>query len=68
MTKIEAAAIALHDFLWERLGEPNDEWPLQLSGDDESLSEAIRLLNELQEAIKASGYAPRDYSPHWRLP
>jgi hypothetical protein len=59
--ELEAAAIALHDFLWLNLGEPNGEWPLQLTGDDDAVREAIRLLNVLQDAINASGIPHRQY-------
>ena len=38
----------------------SDEWLLQVSGDREVVSDLIRILNGLQEAIKASGYARKE--------
>lgn len=61
MTALEEAAIKLHDHIWEYAGG-NDEWPLQISGDDAELDEVIRLLNALQKEIKKSGYAQIEYS------
>ena len=58
--KIESAAIALHDHLWYFMGY-GPEWPLHLSGDDEQVEKAIHLLNELQNAIKASPYEHINY-------
>ena len=62
LSELELAAISLHDYLWANLGPAeDDEWPLSLIGADDALPEAVRLMNELQEAIKASGYARVDY-------
>jgi hypothetical protein len=60
MTKLEEAAIAVHDYIWQNTGT-NDDWPLQFSGDDDEVMEVIRLLNELQDEIKKSGYARIEY-------
>jgi hypothetical protein len=67
-TPLEQAAIALHDFVWDNLGVGEAqqvilEWPLQLSGDDETVSRTIELLNKLQEEIKASGFSKKVYNP-----
>ena len=67
-TPLEQAAIDLHDFLWDNLGAGAAqqvilEWPLQLSGDDETTSHTIDLLNKLQEEIKASGLSEKVYQP-----
>jgi hypothetical protein len=58
VTDLERAAIELHDFVWvnttaERL---SDDWPLQIAGDDQAVTEFIRLMNGLQNAIRASGH------------
>jgi hypothetical protein len=67
-TPLEEAAIALHDCLWDNLGVGENrqailEWPLQLSGNDETVSRTIELLNKLQEEIKASGFSEKVYKP-----
>jgi hypothetical protein len=67
-TPLEQAAIDLHDFLWDNLGvgaaqQVISEWPLQLSGDDETVPHTINLLNKLQEEIKASGFSKKVYQP-----
>ena len=67
MSELEAAAIKLHDLLWENVGV-TDDWPLQVGGDDEVVTQMIRLMNELQDAIKASGHARRAYCQDGRLP
>jgi len=54
-TDLERAAIELHDHLWKNLGV-TDDWPLQVGGDDEEVTEMIRLMNLLQRAIRASGF------------
>ena len=62
---LEASAIRLHDHMWENIS-PNssahDEGLLDITGDDDVLDRMIRLLNELQDEIKASGIAHRNYS------
>ena len=50
MTKLEALAVELHDHMWSNLGV-NDDWPLQVGGDDEEITRLIELLNELQDEI-----------------
>jgi hypothetical protein len=55
-TPLEEAAINLHDFLWENAGDTED-WPVHLSGD--GIDELIRLLNKLQNEIKAAGFYTR---------
>ena len=62
-TDLERLAIALHDLLWENVGV-SDEWRLHMEGDDEVVSRFLELLNELQAAIKASGFQRQKY--HWR--
>ena len=54
-----STAIELHDLIWENTGL-SDEWLLQVSGDREVVSDLIRILNGLQEAIKASGCARKE--------
>ena len=34
---LEASAIRLHDHMWENMGV-NDDWPLQMAGDDDALT------------------------------
>jgi hypothetical protein len=65
VTKLEALAVEFHDLMWLNMGT-NDDWPLHLCGDDEAVSELIRLLNEMQHEIKACGYNQIEYNP--RLP
>jgi hypothetical protein len=57
---LEASAIRLHDHMWENLGV-NDDWPLQMTGDDDAVTRLVRLLNELQDEIKSSGIPHRNY-------
>ena len=59
-TALEAIAIQLHDHLWENMGV-SDDWLIQLGGDDEAVTKMIRLMNELQEEIKASGISHQHY-------
>jgi hypothetical protein len=67
MTKLESAAIELHDHLWANMGV-SDEWLLHLGGDDEAVERVIGLLNALQDAIRESGYARMEYCPRRGLP
>ena len=60
MTKLEALAVELHDHMWQNMGV-TDDWLLQVGGDDEAVTELIRLLNELQDEIKANGYNHIEY-------
>jgi hypothetical protein len=59
-SKIEQAAIDLHDYLWEYTGYTAD-WPIEIAGDDSAVTELIRRLNTLQDAIKESGLDHRQY-------
>ena len=59
---LEGAAIRLHDHMWENMG-PNEEWLLEITGDDDTVMRLIRLLNELQDEILTSGIPHRDYRP-----
>jgi hypothetical protein len=65
VTRLEALAVEFHDLMWSNMGT-NDDWPLQLCGDDEAVNELTRLLNEMQREIKAHGYNHIEYNP--RLP
>jgi hypothetical protein len=58
MTKLEKLAVALYWHLWQYIGE-SDDWPIQVCGDDDEITELIRLLNEVQDELKLRGYANR---------
>lgn len=62
MTKLEVLAVVLHDHLWSNMGT-NDDWPLQLCGDDKAIDRLTYLLNEMQREIKANGYNIIEYNP-----
>jgi hypothetical protein len=56
MTRLEQLAIALYDHIWQYVGV-NDDWLIQIGGDDEQITELIRLLNQVQDELKLRGYA-----------
>lgn len=58
MTRLEQLAIALYDHIWQYVGV-NDDWLIQIGGDDEQITELIMLLNLVQDELKLRGYANR---------
>jgi hypothetical protein len=60
MTKLEALAVELHDHMWSNMGT-NDDWPLQVCGDDEAVDKLVDLLNKMQGEIKENGYNQIEY-------
>ena len=51
MTRIEKAAIELHELLWNYTGA-SDEWPITLKADDTMHDRLVDVLNELGEAVE----------------
>jgi len=51
MSRLELAAIRLHDLIWKNTGESN-EWPLQFLCDEELYDEFAYALNELGDAVE----------------
>lgn len=56
MSRLERLAISLYGHLWENMGVTAD-WPLNLGGDDDEVTEIISLLNQIQDELKLLGYA-----------
>lgn len=59
-TGLEAAAIALHDFLWQVLDASGEA--MEFCGDEADCDRVIFLLNDLQEEIVARGLNSWDYA------
>jgi hypothetical protein len=52
MTRLENLAVALHDHIWKYVGAGDNDWLLEIGGDDEEITELIMLLNAIQDEIK----------------
>jgi hypothetical protein len=51
VTRLEEAAIRVHEILWNNTGD-NDDWPISFRCDDTIHDELIDALNELGDAIE----------------
>jgi hypothetical protein len=51
MSRLEEAAIRIHEILWSNTGE-NDDWPIRIIADDEIHEAFIDALNELGDAVE----------------
>lgn len=51
MTRLEQAAVELHDILWNNTGD-NDDWPIAIRCDEELEDRFVEALNELGDAIE----------------
>jgi len=51
MSRLELAAIKVHQIFWNNTGETRD-WPIMIKVDDELYDELADALNELGEAVE----------------
>lgn len=51
MSRLEHAAIDLHQLIWNNVGSTED-WPIMLRLDEEIHDEVVNALNELSEAVR----------------
>ena len=52
MTKLETLAVELHDHMWSNVGtEWEGDWPLEIYGEDKTVTGFIKLMNKLQDEI-----------------
>ena len=64
MSRLEEAAIALHEVMWFNVG-PDLDWPLRIEYDsDQIYSQFVHAFNELDEAVKEV----RPGSSPWPIP
>ena len=59
-TRLERAAIRVHQFLHSNLGS-TDDWTIRFTGTEETLPKLCELLNNLQDEIERAGHRPG----HW---
>lgn len=51
LSRLEEAAIALHEILWKNTGD-NDDWPIRFTCDDSIEGQFVDILNELGDAVE----------------
>jgi len=51
VTRLEAAAIKLHEILWRNTGD-NADWPISFKCSSDVHDQLIEALNELSEAVE----------------
>ena len=70
LSRLEKAALRLHEILWNNTGTshewPSDEWPIAIKVDDDLIDAFIAALNELSNAVAEVDHNATSWPNPWR--